>query len=159
MKEALKESLKAEEKGEVPIGAVVVWDGKIISRAHNLRERNFDPCGHAEFLAIQKAARKKKNWRLDQATVYVTVEPCVMCAGIILQSRIKRLCFGCRDPKAGAVVSLYQILQDKRLNHQVEIEEGCEMSECSEIMQTFFDRLRQKWRDVRVVEGARLESV
>lgn len=143
MKEALKEAKKAAQKGEVPVGAVIVKNGKIIARGHNLRESKQDPTMHAEIVAIKKAARKLENWRLAGCTLYVTVEPCPMCAGAIVQSRIGRVVYGARDPKAGAVASLYTILTDRRLNHQVSvITEGVLEEECSEILKSFFKRLR-----------------
>lgn len=143
MKEALKEAEKAYEKGEIPVGAVVVVNGEIISRAHNIKETTFDPTAHAEMLAIRGAAKILGRWRLIDATLYVTKEPCIMCAGAIVNSRIKRLVYGCDDPKGGGVVSLYNILNDKRLNHQVEIKEGILEIECRDILKRFFRELRE----------------
>ncbi len=145
MKEALKEAEKAAQKGEVPIGAVIVKDGRIISRGHNLRESRQDPLAHAEMIAIYKAAKKLNNWRLTGCTLYVTVEPCPMCAGAILQSRIDRLVYGTEDPKAGAVKTLYRILEDERLNHQVkDIVSGVLAEDCASILSDFFAKLRNK---------------
>ena len=143
MKEALKEAEKAYEKGEIPVGALIVVNGEIISKAHNIKETTFDPTAHAEILAIREAARILGAWRLTDATLYVTKEPCIMCSGAIVNSRIKRLVYGCNDPKGGAVVSLYNILNDKRLNHQVEIKEGILEIECRDILKRFFRELRE----------------
>lgn len=137
MKEALKEAEKAYEKGEIPVGALIVVNGEIISKAHNIKETTFDPTAHAEILAIREAARILGAWRLTDATLYVTKEPCIMCSGAIVNSRIKRLVYGCNDPKGGAVVSLYNILNDKRLNHQVEITNGILEEECRVILKDF----------------------
>lgn len=144
MLEALKEALKAEKKGEVPVGAVVVKEGKVISRGHNLRETTHDPTAHAEIIAIKKAAKKLKNWRLTGCTLYVTIEPCPMCASAIVLARIDRVVYGTEDPKAGAVKSLYELLNDKRLNHQVkEVVSGILKEECSKIIKSFFKNLRE----------------
>lgn len=143
MNEALKEAKIAYEKGEVPIGAVIVLDGEIIGRGHNERETKKDPTRHAEIAAIQEAAKSIGDWRLTGACLYVTIEPCVMCIGAAQQSRIKRVVFGSKDPKGGAAVSLYQIPQDQRLNHVIEVEEGVLEDECRAIMQEFFRTLRK----------------
>ncbi len=143
MRLAIEEALKAECIGEVPIGAVIVGeDGGIISRAHNLRETSFDPTAHAEIIAIREAAKKLRNWRLADTTLYVTLEPCTMCVGAVILSRIKRVIFGTRDPKAGAMVSIYNIGVDGRLNHRVEIEEGILRNECADLLKRFFENLR-----------------
>lgn len=142
IREALKEAEKAYRKGEIPVGAVIVVDCNIIARAHNQKETTFDPTSHAEILAIREAARIIGAWRLINATLYVTKEPCIMCSGAIVNARIKRLVYGCDDPKGGAVVSLYKILQDDRLNHQVEITRGVLEEECREILKRFFQELR-----------------
>lgn len=143
MKEALIEAKKAYEKGEIPVGAVLVIDGEIISRAYNQKETTFDPTAHAEILAIRQASQIIGAWRLTEATLYVTKEPCIMCSGAIVNARIKRVVYGCYDPKGGGVVSLYRILQDNRLNHQVEIQSGILEDECRHILQEFFRELRQ----------------
>jgi len=143
MKEAIKEAEKAYKKGEIPVGALIVIKGKIISKSYNIKETTFDPTAHAEILAIREAARILGAWRLTDATLYVTKEPCIMCAGAIVNSRIKRLVYGCNDPKGGAVVSLYNILNDKRLNHQVEITSGILEEECRAILKRFFKELRE----------------
>ncbi|MDI6714437.1 MAG: tRNA adenosine(34) deaminase TadA [Thermodesulfovibrio sp.] len=144
MKEALKEAKKAYKKGEVPVGAVVVVDGKIISKAYNKKESINDPTAHAEILAIRKACKALDNWRLTEATLYITKEPCIMCCGAIINARLKRVVYGCDDPKGGGAVSLYSILQDARLNHQVEIKNGILEKECREILQKFFKELRNQ---------------
>lgn len=140
---AIEEALKAEGIGEVPIGAVIVREnGEIISRAHNLRETSLDPTAHAEIIAIREAAKKLGNWRLANVALYVTLEPCAMCVGAIILSRIKRVIFGARDPKAGAIVSIYNIGVDGKLNHRVEIEEGILRDECADLLKRFFENLR-----------------
>ena len=155
LKKALAQAQKAYAQEEVPIGAVLVLKNRIISEGFNLREAQSDPTAHAEIIALQKASQKLKSWRLEGTTLYVTCEPCLMCAGALLQARIERLVYGCADPKAGAVSSLYQTLQDSRLNHQIIVQGGVLEEECRELLQKFF-KLR---RGVRVAEGARLESV
>ncbi len=142
MQIALDEARKAFDANEVPVGAVVVSEGIILARAYNSPITNNDPSGHAEMLALRKAADALGNYRLNGASLYVTLEPCVMCAGAIIQSRLSRLIFGARDPKSGAVVSLYNILKDERLNHQVEITEGILSDECGEILSRFFRQKR-----------------
>ena len=141
---ALLEAKKAETLAEVPIGAVAVENGKIIARAHNLREKTFDPLGHAETLLLRKLSRKKKSWRLDGITIYVTVEPCLMCAGAMLQARVKRVVYGCADKKAGAMGSLYDVGSDARLNHRIEVARGVLEKECAAAMSNFFKNLRSK---------------
>ncbi|MEN6487469.1 MAG: tRNA adenosine(34) deaminase TadA [Smithella sp.] len=147
MKMALEEAQKAVEKGEVPVGAVVVLSGRIIGRAHNMPITLHDPSAHAEMLALRGAAQTLGNYRLTGAELYVTLEPCIMCAGAIIQARLARVIFGANDPKYGAVASLYQVLADKRLNHQVAMTEGILKEECSEIISRFF-------REKRVVSAA-----
>lgn len=142
MKIALDEARRAFDADEVPVGAVVVSEGIILARAYNSPITNNDPSGHAEMMALRKAADAVGNYRLNGASLYVTLEPCVMCAGAIIQSRLSRLIFGARDPKSGAVVSLYNILKDERLNHQVEITEGILSDECGEILSRFFRQKR-----------------
>ncbi len=143
MQEALKEAAKAMELKEVPIGAVVVKDGKIIARGYNLRETAKDPTAHAEILAIREASQVLGGWRLHGCDLYVTIEPCPMCAGAILMARIDRLIVGAMDPKAGAAGSLINIPEDERFNHQTEIIRGVLEEECSGIMRTFFRELRK----------------
>jgi len=138
MQEALEEAQKAFEEDEVPIGAVIVRNGEILARAHNLREKLNDPTAHAELIAIRLAAGKLNSWRLLDTTVYVTVEPCPMCAGAIVLARVKRLVFGAADPKAGAAGTLMNLLDDARLNHQVEITGGVLEEESRKLLRTFF---------------------
>ena len=142
MQIALNEAEKAAEEGETPIGAVAVLNRKIIAKARNKREIWNDPTAHAEIIALKKSAKKLNRWRLTGLTLYVTLEPCAMCAGAMVLARIDRLVFGCTDPKAGACGTLYNILQDKRLNHQVEITTGVMEKECSALLKKFFKQLR-----------------
>ena len=144
MKEALKEAYKAYEKEEVPVGAVIVKDGKIIARAHNLKEsKNLCTC-HAEILAIQKASKKLKAWRLEDCEMYVTLEPCSMCTGALIQARIKKVYIGTMDYKTGACGSVLNLLEDYTFNHKVECETGILKEECEKVLQDFFKELRKK---------------
>ena len=143
MNAALEEAQKAFALGEVPIGAILVHNDTIIARGHNLREWQQNPTAHAEVLVIQRTAEVIKSWRLLDTTLYVTLEPCLMCAGAILQARIPRLVFGTMDPKAGACGSLFTVLQDTRLNHQVSITQGIQEESCRNILKDFFQQLRQ----------------
>ena len=142
MRMALEEAQKALDKDEVPVGAVVVLEGKILARAYNSPITSSDPSAHAEILALRQAAAAIGNYRLTGALLYVTLEPCIMCAGAILQARLARLIFGARDPKSGAVASLYEILSDARFNHKVEVTEGILKEECGEILSRFFRQKR-----------------
>lgn len=144
MLEALVEAEKAAILGEVPIGAVIVYQNEIIARAHNLRETTQNATTHAELLAIQQACAKMRSWRLEDMTLYVTLEPCPMCAGAILQSRIPRVVYGARDVKAGCVDSLYRLLNDPRFNHECEVTEGILADECGGILTRFFRNLREQ---------------
>ena len=144
MKEALHEAEKAYLIGEVPVGAVIVLKGEIIARGHNLRETSSDPTAHAEIIALRKAADVIKHWRLSEMTIYVTLEPCVMCAGALIQARLKRLVYGADDPKAGAVKTLYNITQDPRLNHRLEVTGGVLAEDCAAILQRFFHEKREQ---------------
>ncbi len=143
MREALKEAKKAAELGEVPIGAVVVKDGTIVGRGHNRTETKKDPTAHAEMEAIREAAETLGGWRLLNCDMYVTAEPCSMCAGAIVWSRIENLYIGTMDPKAGACGSVFNIVQEKKLNHNVKVETGILQDECSEILKDFFRNLRR----------------
>lgn len=149
MEEAINEAKKAENLGEVPIGAVIVWKNEIIARGHNLRETTQNAVTHAEMLAIQEACQKVGSWRLEDTTLYVTLEPCPMCAGAILQSRIPRVVYGAKDPKAGCVHSLYHLLQDDRLNHQCEVITGVLEEECGHLLTNFFKGLRMKKKEMK----------
>jgi len=144
MLEALKEAEQALSIGEVPIGAVIEKDGIIIGRGHNMTETAKDPTAHAEMLAIREAAQKLGGWRLLGCRMYVTTEPCSMCAGAMVLARIQKVYIGTLDPKTGACGSLMNILQDERLNHNVQIETGIMQQQCEKIMKSFFQKLRKK---------------
>jgi tRNA(adenine34) deaminase len=144
MQLALEEAKKAEELGEVPIGAIIVRNGEIIGRGYNRREIDRDPLAHAELLAIKEASQTLGGWRLLDTTLYVTLEPCPMCAGAIVQARISRVVFGTYDPKAGCAGTLMNLLQEPRFNHQVEITSSVCETECAEILKSFFKKLRKK---------------
>jgi tRNA(adenine34) deaminase len=143
MLRALAEAALAMNENEVPVGAVIVRDERIIASAHNQREQLRDPTAHAEMIAITQAAETLRSWRLVNCTLYVTLEPCPMCAGAILQARIPRVVYGAGDSKAGAIDSLYQLLSDARLNHRAETVRGVLATECSEMLTRFFQRQRQ----------------
>lgn len=144
MNKALRLAKKAAEKNEVPIAALLVGPEGLVSWAINTRERQQTPLGHAELFALHKASQKKHNWRLSDCTLYVTLEPCVMCAGAIQQARLKRVVYGASDPKGGAIESLYQVLNDSRLNHQVEVTAGVLAPECAALLQSFFQNRRDE---------------
>lgn len=146
MLEALKEAKKAYNKLEVPVGAVIVKDGQIIARAHNLKESKKDTTKHAEILAIQKASKKLNSWRLLDCEMYVTLEPCTMCAGAIIQARVGKLYIGTMDYKTGACGSVLNVLEDYPFNHKVEYETGILKEECENILQEFFKELRKNKR-------------
>jgi len=143
MKEALEEARKAFEKDEPPVGAVITRGGEIIARGHNLRESLQDPTAHAEMLAIRAAAARLGRWRLSDCDIYVTLEPCVMCAGAMVLARFNRLVYGADDPKAGAVNSLMSLVSDKRLNHQIEVKSGILAAECGDLLRDFFSSRRE----------------
>lgn len=143
MQEAIKEAKKAAEKLEVPVGCIIVKDGKIIARGHNQKETKEDTTKHAEMIAIQKASKKLKAWRLLDCEMYVTLEPCSMCAGAMIQSRIKKVFIGTMDQKTGACGSVLNLLQDYPFNHKIEIETGIEKEECEKVLKTFFKKLRK----------------
>lgn len=138
MEIAIEEASKAASKDEVPVGAIVVFGDDIVAKAHNEREAKSDPTAHAEILAIQQTAKKLGSWRLSNCAIYVTKEPCPMCAGAIFQARLDRLVYGVTDSKAGAAGTLYNIVNDKRLNHQVEVVSGICEEECRKLLQDFF---------------------
>jgi tRNA(adenine34) deaminase len=142
MKLAIEEANLASAKGEVPVGSVLVKDCAVIAKAHNNKENACDPTGHAELLALKKGAAQIGSWRLSDATLYVTKEPCIMCAGAMVNARLGRLVYGCRDEKGGAADSLYTLLSDKRLNHQVEVVSGVLEAECAELLKIFFREKR-----------------
>ncbi len=143
MKEALKEAKKAYKKLEIPVGAVIVKDGKIIARGHNLKETKEDTTKHAEIIAIQKASKKLSEWRLIDCEMYVTLEPCAMCAGAIINSRIKKVYIGTMDEKTGAVGSVLNLFEDFTFNHKVEVEKGILQEECKNMLKQFFKELRK----------------
>lgn len=143
MKQAIKEAKKAYEKEEVPVGAVIVKDGKIIARGHNLKETKLNTIKHAEIIAIEKASKKLSGWRLENCDLYVTLEPCAMCAGAIINSRIRKVYIGTDDEKTGACGSVLNLFEYK-FNHKVEVEKGILKQECKEILQRFFKELRLK---------------
>jgi tRNA(adenine34) deaminase len=138
MRLALREALRAQKEGEVPVGAVMVHDGRVVGRAHNRPIHLRDPSAHAEILALRRAARKLGNYRLTDSTLYVTIEPCAMCAGAIVQARLRRVVFGASDPKAGACGSAVTVLNHPKLNHKVEIVGGVLAEECAAIVRAFF---------------------
>ena len=143
LRAAIAEAEQAAALGEVPVGCVIVVGGAIVGRGGNRRESASDPTAHAELIAIREAARAVGGWRLVGATLYVTQEPCPMCAGAIVNARIERVVFGCDNPKAGAVRTLYQLLEDPRLNHRVQVQGGLLADECGRLLTTFFEQLRK----------------
>jgi tRNA(adenine34) deaminase len=150
MRMALVQARLAWEKGEVPVGAVLIRGGEVLSAAHNRLITDNDPSAHAEMLAIRQAAERLENYRLTETTLYVTLEPCIMCAGVMIHARIDRLVYGARDPKSGGVDSLYKLLQDERLNHRVDVTGGILEEICAEILSGFF---REKRITSRPISG------
>lgn len=153
MKQALKEAKKAYEKLEVPVGAVIVKDGTIIAKAHNLKETKTDTTKHAEILAIQKASKKLESWRLLDCEMYITLEPCSMCAGAIINSRIKKIYIGALDEKTGAAGSVLNLFEDYKFNHKVEVEKGVMQKECENILKDFFKMLRKYKKNLQKGEN------
>lgn len=153
MKQALKEAKKAYEKLEVPVGAVIVKDGKIIAKAHNLKETKTDTTKHAEILAIQKASKKLESWRLLDCEMYITLEPCSMCAGAIINSRIKKVYIGALDEKTGAAGSVLNLFEDYKFNHKVEVKKGVMQEECENILKDFFKMLRKYKKNLQKGEN------
>ena len=153
MGKAIAQARRAEALGEVPIGAVVVQDGVVIARGHNLRESRQDPAAHAELIAIRQAAKKLASWRLTGATLYVTLEPCLMCMGAIILSRLERVAFGSYDPKGGAAGSLYDLSNDPRLNHSVQLPPGVRGEETSALLSNFFSALRAQQKRLKCASG------
>ena len=143
MREAIRQAKKAYAIGEVPIGCVIVYEDKIIGRGYNRRTIDKNPLAHAELIAIKKASKKMGDWRLEECTMYVTLEPCQMCSGAIVQARMKKVVVGCMNPKAGCAGSILNLLQVEKFNHQVELETGVLEEECSEMMKNFFRELRK----------------
>jgi len=160
MKLALSAARQGASKGEVPVGAVIVAAGEIVGTSYNRREERQNPLGHAEIIAIEEASSRLGSWRLDTCDIYVTLEPCLMCTGAILQARMRRLVFGCLDPKAGAVESLYRLCEDQRLNHQMPVTSGVLAQESAAALADFFTCLRAQKRQSKAerwpspVEGA-----
>ena len=144
MREALRQAKKAYALGEVPIGCVIVYEGEIIGRGYNRRTTDKNTLAHAEMMAIKRASKKMDDWRLEKCTMYVTLEPCQMCSGAIVQSRMEKVVIGCMNPKAGCAGSILNLLQMEKFNHQVEIEVGVLGEECSNLMKSFFRELREK---------------
>ena len=144
MRMALEEAEAAAAEGEVPIGAVVVCDGRVVARAHNRREGDADPSAHAEFLAMVTAARELGRWRLTGCTVYVTLEPCLMCAGLMVNARVDRCVYGAADPKGGAVGTLFDVSHDERLNHEFEVTGGVLADESADLLRSFFRARRRR---------------
>lgn len=142
MRKAVEQAKIAEENGDVPIGAVIVYQNQVIGKAYNQREQLKDPTAHAEIIALTQAAAYLQSWRLTGCTMYVTLEPCPMCAGALVLARIDRLVYGCDDPKAGACGSLYDIVRDGRLNHRLEVTSGILAEECGRLLQEFFQHRR-----------------
>lgn len=155
MQLALEEAQYAAALGEVPIGAIIVYQDRVIARAHNLRETSQNAITHAELMAIQHACDVIGSWRLEETTLYVTLEPCPMCAGAILQSRIPRVVYGARDRKAGCVESLYHLLNDSRFNHECEVTEGVMAEECSALLTNFFKTLRIRKKEEKKIRKLR----
>ena len=149
MRKALKETKKAYNKLEIPVGDVIVKNGEIIARAHNIKEEKKDTTKHAEILAIQKASKKLETWRLNDCEMYVTLEPCPMCAGALIQSRIKKVYIGTMDEKTGACGSVLNLLEDFKFNHKVEVEKGILKEECEKILKEFFIKLREYKKSMR----------
>lgn len=153
MRIALAEAWRAGDEGEVPIGAVVVCDGEVVAQAHNRRESDEDPSAHAELKAMVQAARLLGRWRLGGCTVYVTLEPCLMCAGLMVNARIDRCVYGAPDPKGGAVGTLYDVSHDGRLNHEFEVTGGVLADECADALRTFFRDRRRALREARAPQA------
>lgn len=153
MKEALKEAKKAYEKLEIPVGCVIVKDGKIIARGHNLKETKKDTTEHAEIIAIKKASKKLDSWRLLDCEMYVTLEPCSMCAGAIINSRIKKIYIGTMDEKTGAAGSVLNLFKDYTFNHNVEVETGIMKEDCEKILKDFFKELRKIKKEAKEVKN------
>jgi tRNA(adenine34) deaminase len=158
MQMAVDEAMKAQALGEVPIGAIIVHDNEVIARAHNLRETTQNAVTHAELSAIQEACNALGSWRLEETTLYVTLEPCPMCAGAILQSRIPRVVYGARDPKGGCVDSLYRLLNDPRFNHECEVTEGVLGNECGEMLTSFFKDIRERKKKAKKEASPKVEN-
>lgn len=156
MEIAIEEAKKAGNIGEVPIGAIIVKNNEIIARAHNLRESEQDPTAHAEHIAIQRAASVLGSWRLEGCSLYVTLEPCVMCAGSIVMSRIPSVIYGAKDPKGGCAGSLMNLLQEERFNHRATVEFGILEEACSQLLTTFFRNIRKNKKIIRTADNTKM---
>jgi tRNA(adenine34) deaminase len=159
MLEAIDEAKKAEQLHEVPIGAVIVIDDQIIARAHNLRETRQNAVAHAELLAIERACEELGTWRLERATLYVTLEPCPMCAGAIIMSRIEKVVFGASDPKGGCAGTFMNLLADERFNHQSEVRSGVLEKECGDLLTNFFRIIRLKKKEEKRLRNAEIDNL
>lgn len=155
MRVAIEEAKKGEAIGEVPIGCVIVKDGEIIARGHNLKEIEQNPILHAEMVAIQRASEKLGSWRLEGTTMYVTLEPCSMCAGGIIMARIERVVYGASDPRGGCAGTLMNLLQDERFNHRCEVESGILAEECGQMLVDFFKKLRERGKKEKITSTDR----
>lgn len=156
MKIAIEEAQKAAEIGEVPIGAIIAYKGEVLVRAHNLRETDQSAVAHAELLAIEKACKVLGTWRLEEATLYVTLEPCAMCSGAILLSRIPRVVYGAVDPKGGCAGTFMNLLQDSRFNHQSEVVSGVLAEECGQLLTSFFQEIRNRRKTEKRVKAGNI---
>lgn len=159
MKEAIRQAKRAAKLGEVPIGCVIVCQGRIIGRGYNRRNTDKSTLSHAEITAIKRASKNMGDWRLEECTLYVTLEPCQMCSGAIVQARIPRVVMGCRNPKAGCAGSILNLLQMPEFNHQVEITEGIRGEECSRMLKTFFKDLRRRLKEEKALQSIQPESL
>ena len=156
---ALEQARLAAELGEVPIGAVVVCEGRVVGAAGNRRETDADPAAHAEFSAMLQASRELGRWRLTGCTVYVTLEPCLMCAGLMVNARVDRCVYGAPDPKGGAVGTLYDVSHDERLNHEFEVQGGVCEEQCAAVLREFFQRRRREAKQAKLAARAAAESL
>jgi tRNA(adenine34) deaminase len=159
MREAIKEAKKAEERSEVPIGAVIVMEGRIVARAYNLRETEQNAIAHAELLAIDQACKDIGSWRLEESTLYVTLEPCPMCAGAIILARVKRVVYGAADPKGGCCGTLMNLLGDERFNHQSEVTSGVLEKECGQMLSDFFRGIRERKRHEKKMQKKSITEI
>ncbi|HWO78660.1 MAG TPA: tRNA adenosine(34) deaminase TadA [Bacillus sp. (in: firmicutes)] len=159
MEMAIEEAKKAREIGEVPIGAVLVLDDQVIARGHNHRETNQNSLAHAEIIVIDQACKRLGTWRLEDCELYVTLEPCPMCAGALIMSRVKKVVYGARDPKAGCAGTFMNLLQDQRFNHQCEVIDGVLANECGSLLTDFFQELRRQKKEEKLRNHAELGGI
>ena len=158
MKQALKLAKKAKDNGDVPIGCIIVYDGKVIARGYNRRNKDRQSLAHAEIIAIKKASKVMGDWRLEECRMYITLEPCQMCSGAIVQARIPEVVIGCMNPKAGCAGSIINLLDMKEFNHQVQVTRGVLREECSEILTTFFKEMREREKKKKSGKTDRLDE-